>query len=327
MELMETFKALWTPSADRLPFWTTLPLSELPEGEVLVQVVYSGLNYKDALALTGKGKILRRYPIVPGIDLAGRVLESQVPSFRPGDQVLATGWGLGETHWGGYAELVRLPASWLIPLPEGLSLEQAMALGTAGLTAMLGLMALEDHGVLPPKDVVVTGATGGVGSLGIALLACRGYRVIAVTRQVEEAAYLKGLGAAEVVPHEELITERPLESERFPAALDAVGGKLLAGVLARMSRGGCVAACGNAGGAELPTTVYPFILRGVCLLGIDSAFAPRSLRLTAWNRLAQSFPLERLSEITRVVSWEELPDLAQMLVQGRHRGRWVLRVA
>ncbi|MGK0618697.1 acrylyl-CoA reductase (NADPH) [Meiothermus cerbereus] len=326
---MQTFKALVVETGD--PYTAQIrqaTLDELPQGDVLVQVAYSSLNYKDALAITGAGKVIRSFPMVPGIDLAGTVLESASPEYKPGDPVILTGWGVGERHWGGLAGLARVRSEWLVPLPEGLTLQQAMGIGTAGFTAMLCVMALEAHGLDKSKEVLVTGAAGGVGSLAVALLAQLGYRVVASTGRTSEEAYLKSLGAREILDRAVLSAPaRPLESERFGGAVDTVGGAVLAGVLPRMAYGGSVAACGNAGGAKLETTVFPFILRGVSLLGIDSVMCPREKRLEAWQRLAHDLPRPLLETTLQTVSLEEVPGLAQALLQGQVRGRLVVKMA
>lgn len=325
---MQTFKALVVESGD--PYTAQIRqarLDELPPGEVLVRVAYSSLNYKDGLAITGAGKVIRNFPMVPGIDLAGTVLESASPEYKPGDPVILTGWGVGERHWGGLSELARVRAEWLVPLPEGLTLQQAMGIGTAGFTAMLAVMALEAHSIDPAREVLVTGAAGGVGSLAVALLAQRGYRVVASTGRLSEEAYLKSLGASEILDRAVLSAPgKPLESERFGGAVDTVGGAVLAGVLPRMAYGGSVAACGNAGGAKLETTVFPFILRGVNLLGIDSVMCPKEKRLLAWQRLARELPKPLLEATLQTVSLEEVPVLAQAILQGRVRGRVVVKL-
>ncbi|ADD26958.1 MDR family oxidoreductase [Meiothermus ruber] len=325
---MQTFKALVVESGD--PYTAQIRqarLDELPPGEVLVRVAYSSLNYKDGLAITGAGKVIRNFPMVPGIDLAGTVLESASPEYKPGDPVILTGWGVGERHWGGLSELARVRGEWLVPLPEGLTLKQAMGIGTAGFTAMLAVMALEAHSIDPAREVLVTGAAGGVGSLAVALLAQRGYRVVASTGRLSEETYLKSLGASEILDRAVLSAPgKPLESERFGGAVDTVGGAVLAGVLPRMAYGGSVAACGNAGGAKLETTVFPFILRGVNLLGIDSVMCPKEKRLLAWQRLARELPKPLLEATLQTVSLEEVPVLAQAILQGRVRGRVVVKL-
>ncbi|WP_027876374.1 MDR family oxidoreductase [Meiothermus cerbereus] len=326
---MQTFKALVVESGD--PYTAQIrqaTLDELPQGDVLVRVAYSSLNYKDGLAITGAGKVIRSFPMVPGIDLAGTVLESASPAYKPGDSVILTGWGVGERHWGGLAELARVRSEWLVPLPQGLSLQQAMGIGTAGFTAMLAVMALEAHAIDKSKEVLVTGAAGGVGSLAVALLARLGYRVVASTGRTSEEAHLRSLGAGEILDRAALTApSKPLESERFGGAVDTVGGAVLAGVLPRMAYGGSVAACGNAGGVKLETTVFPFILRGVNLLGIDSVMCPREKRLEAWQRLAHDLPRPLLEEAMQVVSLEEVPERAQAILQGQVRGRVVVKMA
>jgi acrylyl-CoA reductase (NADPH) len=306
-----------------------VPRDALPDGDVTVAVTYSSLNYKDGLAVTGQGRIVRSYPMVPGIDLAGTVVASESPDYKPGDEVVLTGWGIGERHWGGYAELARVKSAWLVPLPRGLTARQAMALGTAGFTAMLCVMALEDHGVGPSgRPVIVTGAAGGVGSVAVALLAQRGYTVAASTGRSELHDYLKGLGASEIVERATLAapSTRPLESERWGGGVDTVGSTTLAAVLRTTAYGGSVAACGLAGGNDLPTTVLPFILRAVNLLGIDSALCPLDRRRTAWERLARDVPSDTLDRITQVAPLADVPRLAGEILQGRVRGRVIIDV-
>jgi acrylyl-CoA reductase (NADPH) len=306
-----------------------VPRDALPDGDVTVAVTYSSLNYKDGLAVTGQGRIVRSYPMVPGIDLAGTVVASESPDYKPGDEVVLTGWGIGERHWGGYAELARVKSAWLVPLPRGLTARQAMALGTAGFTAMLCVMALEDHGVGPSgRPVIVTGAAGGVGSVAVALLAQRGYTVAASTGRSELHDYLKGLGASEIVERAALAapSTRPLESERWGGGVDTVGSTTLAAVLRATAYGGSVAACGLAGGNDLPTTVLPFILRAVNLLGIDSVLCPPDRRRTAWERLARDVPSETLDRITQVAPLADVPRLAGEILQGRVRGRVIIDV-
>ncbi len=307
---------------------TTLDDGQLPAGDVLVEVHYSSLNYKDGLAVTGKGKIVRQFPFVPGIDFAGRVVESQSSDYALGDAVILTGWGVGERHWGGFSQRARVKSAWLTPLPQGMSLEQAMALGTAGFTAMLAVMALEAQGVTPSTGkVLVTGAGGGVGSVAVALLARRGYEVHAATGRAETRDYLKGLGAAELVDRAALAEKgKPLASEIWAGAIDNVGGQTLATVLSQMAYGGTVAAVGLAGGHELPTTVFPFILRGVTLVGIDSVMCPAVRRREAWGRLAEELDPALLATMTQVVPLDELPALAEAITQGQVRGRVVVDV-
>ena len=306
----------------------TLDEAQLPAGDVRVRVSHSTLNYKDALAITGKGPVVRQFPMVPGIDLAGVVEESRHPDFKAGDAVLLNGWGVGESHWGGLAEQARLNGDWLIPLPAGFSAAEAMALGTAGYTAMLAVLALERHGVTPERgEVLVTGANGGVGSVAIALLAKLGYRVAASTGRPEEAEYLKSLGAAEIVERASLSEPgRPLARERWAGAIDSVGSHTLANVCAGTRYGGCVAACGLAQGMDFPATVAPFILRGVTLAGIDSVMRPRADRLEAWSRLARDLDKCLLAPITRTIGLEEVIPTAGELLAGKVRGRVVVDV-
>ncbi|MFC2992485.1 acrylyl-CoA reductase (NADPH) [Halomonas tibetensis] len=304
----------------------TLEDAQLPEGDVTVKVDCSTLNYKDALAITGKGPVVRKFPMVPGIDLAGTVETSTSDEFKPGDSVLLNGWGVGEGHWGGLAEKARLESRWLIPLPTAFSARQAMAIGTAGYTAMLAVMALENNGVLPEHgDVLVTGANGGVGSYAIALLSRLGYRVIAATGRPEEEAYLRELGAQEIIDRGELSEPgRPLAKERWVGAIDSVGSHTLANVLAATRYGGTVAACGLAQGMDLPSSVAPFILRGVTLAGIDSVMKPRPERLEAWRRLGELLDLEQLDAITQTIGLEDAIAKAEELLAGRVRGRVVV---
>jgi acrylyl-CoA reductase (NADPH) len=324
-----TFKALVLRQADKqtVAQIETLSTTDLPDGDVLVAVEYSGLNYKDGLAVTGKGKIVRQFPLVPGIDLAGTVLESASPDYKPGDKVVLTGWGVGERYWGGYSQRQRVRSNWLVPLPAGLDTRQAMAIGTAGFTAMLCVLALEQAGVSPSADkpVLVTGASGGVGSVAVALLARLGYKVTAVTGRPENQDYLRTLGASGFVGREDMVAPaRPLEAQRWAGAVDTVGGKILARVLAEIDYGGSVAACGLAGGTELPTTVMPFILRGVALLGVDSVMCPLPRRRQAWARLAHDLPMGMLEHITQPATLEQVPRLAEEILAGKVRGRVVI---
>lgn len=301
--------------------------SRLPEGDVTVAVEYSTLNYKDGLCLTTGGGLVRQWPHVPGIDLAGTVESSADPRYSPGDKVILTGWRVGETHWGGYATRARLRGDWLVPLPAGLTTRQAMGIGTAGLTAMLAIMALEDHGLKPGAgEVLVTGAAGGVGSVAVALLARLGYPVAAVTGRPETESYLRGLGASRIVPRADLAEtiKRPLESEVWAGCVDAVGGAMLARVLGQMRYGASVAAVGLAGGASLPATVVPFLLRGVNLLGIDSVLCPRDRRLHAWDRLARDLPLDRLDAMIQPATLADLPALGAAILKGQVQGRVVV---
>jgi acrylyl-CoA reductase (NADPH) len=302
--------------------------ADLMDGDVTVRVSHSTLNYKDGLALTGKAPVVRRFPMIPGVDLAGTVEASSHPEFKPGDAVVLNGWGLGETHLGAYAEKARVKGDWLIPLPMGLSAAQAMAIGTAGYTAMLALMALERHGLRPDRGpAIVTGAAGGVGSVAVALLAKAGWHVVASTGRPEEADYLKGLGATEIIERSELTgSVRPLAKERWAAGIDSVGSTTLANILSMTRYGGAVAACGLAGGMDLPATVAPFILRGVSLLGVDSVMAPKTLRLEAWNRLAQELDLVRLAAMTSTIPLDHVMEAGRRIVDGRVRGRVVVEI-
>ncbi|MCR8550269.1 acryloyl-CoA reductase [Salipiger sp. P9] len=304
-------------------------LDDLPEGDVTVAVEYSTLNYKDGLCLGPGGGLVRRYPHVPGIDFAGTVESSEDERYSPGDKVVLTGWRVGEVHWGGYAQKARVKADWLVPLPDGMDTRQAMAVGTAGFTAMLAVMALEDHGLAPGKGpVLVTGAAGGVGSVATAILAHLGYEVAAVTGRPEQEAYLRDLGAARIVPREDLAepVKRPLESENWAGCVDAVGGPMLARVLGQMAYGGSVAAVGLAGGAQLPATVIPFLLRGVNLLGIDSVMQPFDNRLRAWRRIARDLPMEKLEAMIRPATLADLPALGADILKGQVKGRVVVDV-
>ncbi len=290
---------------------------------------YAALRQRWRLVLGGQGRLVRTYPHVPGIDLAGTVEESQSPDYKPGDDVVLTGWLVGERHWGGYAQLARVRSDWLAPLPPGLSLRRAMALGTAGLTAMLCVMALEEHGLVPGGDeVLVTGAAGGVGSVAVALLANLGHQTVASTGRPETHDYLRSLGATTIVERAELATpsKRPLESERWAGAVDVVGGHTLAAVLRTLRYGASVAACGLAGGTELPATVIPFILRGVSLIGVDSVQCPIDRRRKAWARLAREAPLDKLDTLTQVVPLGRVLDVGPDILAGRVRGRVVVDV-
>lgn len=303
---------------------------DLPHGDVRVAVEYSTVNYKDGLCMSPKGGgLVRNYPHVPGIDYAGTVEDSSNDRYKPGDKVVLTGWRVGEAHWGGYAQKASALADWLVPLPQGLSTRQAMAVGTAGFTAMLAVMALEDHGLTPDRGpVLVTGAAGGVGSVATAILANLGYEVAAVTGRPEAGEYLKSLGAATIVPREELneTTKRPLESETWAGCVDAVGGSMLARVLGQMKYGCSVAAVGLAGGAALPATVIPFLLRGVNLLGIDSVMQPYDNRVRAWKRIATDLPMDKLDSMIQPATLKDLPKLGEDILKGRVKGRVVLDV-
>lgn len=301
----------------------------LPDGEVTVAVRYSDLNYKDGMILKGIGRLVRTYPHVPGIDLAGTVTASSAPDISVGDEILVTGYRMGEIRWGGFAERARVPADWVVRIPDGLDAYRAMALGTAGFTAMIAVMALEDAGLSPGAgEVLVTGANGGVGSVAVILLAALGYEVVASTGRMETADDLKALGAATAIDRAELAAEprRPLASERWAGAVDAVGGTTLASILTGLKYGASVAACGLAGGNALNTTVIPFLLRGVNLLGIDSVMCPRGRREEAWRRLAAELPMDRIDAVSRTVPLDALPDLADRILKGQTRGRVVVDV-
>ncbi|ADU52091.1 quinone oxidoreductase, YhdH/YhfP family [Thermaerobacter marianensis DSM 12885] len=308
----------------------SLTPGDLPPGEVTIRVAYSGVNYKDGLASRPDGRVVRSYPMVPGIDLAGKVVESADPRFRPGDPVLVTGYELGVSHYGGYAEYARVPGDWVVPLPRGLDLREAMILGTAGFTAALALHRLEEHGLAPGRGpVLVTGASGGVGSVAVAILARRGYEVVASTGKPEAAPYLERLGASRVIPRDEVAVKggKPLEKQQWVAAIDAVGGDTLAHVLRTTRYGGAVAAVGLTGGSHLHTTVFPFILRGVSLLGIDSVYCPMPLRMRIWQRLAGDLRPEALEDLVyREVELAGLPGAFDDVLAGRVRGRILVRL-
>ena len=327
---MGTFRAIRIDKAEK---GTTVALAqfdeaELMEGDVTIRVEWSTLNYKDGLAVTGKAPVVRRFPMIAGIDLAGTVEQSSHPQWKAGDKVICNGWGMGETHLGAYAEKARVKGDWLVRLPEGLSARDAMAIGTAGYTAMLSVLALEKHG-LAPKDgpIVVTGAAGGVGSVATAVLSKLGYHVIASTGRVSEADYLKGLGAAEVIDRAELSgPAKPLAEERWAGGIDSVGSTTLANVLSMTKYRGAVAACGLAAGMDLPSSVAPFILRGVCLLGIDSVMCPIELRKTAWSRLAGDLDRTKLAEITHEIDLDQVIDAGAKILAGQVRGRIVVKI-
>lgn len=308
----------------------TLPNDRLPEGDVTVAVKYTDLNYKDGMILNGLGKLVRDYPHVPGIDFSGVVEESSHPDFKPGDEVILTGWRVGEVHWGGYATRARVKGDWLVPLPKGISLEQAMAIGTAGFTAMLAIMTLEEHGLSTEadKEVLVTGGAGGVGSVAVSILANLGYKVAASTGRADQHDYLKGLGATTIVEREELAEapKGPLGRERWASAIDNVGGTTLHHVLATLGYWGTCASVGNAGSFKLDTTVLPFLLRGINLCGIDSATCPKTRRIVAWDRLSKQLPMDKLEEATNRAGFAELPDLAGKILKGGIRGRMVIDV-
>ena len=325
------FKALLLTKTDDAPLSaavTDLDDDRLPAGDVLVQVASSTLNYKDALAITGKAPVVRSYPMVPGIDLAGMVVESSDQRYRPGDPVLLNGWGVGESHWGGLAQRARVKADWLLPLPGGMTPSQAMAIGTAGYTAMLCVMALQQHGVTPEQGpVLVTGGNGGVGSIAIALLSRLGFTVHASTGRLHEAEHLKALGATELIDRATLNAPgKPLQKERWAAAVDSVGSHTLANVCASIQYGGVVAACGLAQGMDFPGTVAPFILRGVTLAGVDSVMAPYARRAKAWDRLAREMPHDLLARNTETIGLADAPAVAARLLAGEVRGRVVVDV-
>ena len=304
-------------------------LDQLPEGNVVVNVEYSTVNYKDGLCIGPGGGLVREYPHIPGIDLAGTIESSDDPRYSAGDSVVLTGWRVGEVHWGGYAQKARVNADWLVPLPSGLSSRQAMAVGTAGFTAMLAVMALEDHGLKPDQGpVLVTGAAGGVGSVATAILANLGYEIAAVTGRPETEEYLRGLGATQIVPREEIneTVKRPLERETWAGCVDAVGGDMLARVLGQMKYGGSVSAVGLAGGAGLTATVIPFLLRGVNLLGIDSVMQPYDNRLRAWERIANDLPMDKLEAMIHPATLGDLPALGKDILKGQVKGRVVVDV-
>jgi len=302
--------------------------SSLPEGDVRVKVLYSTLNYKDGLAITGKGPVVRSFPMVPGIDFAGEVLESSSPDFKVGDMVLLNGWGVGEGHWGGLAQQARVKSDWLIPLPKGLTAKQALAIGTAGYTAMLCIMALEKHGTKPSDgEVLVTGAAGGVGSIAITLLSKLGFKVVASTGRMAEADYLKKLGATEVIDRASLSAPgKPLAKERWAAVVDSVGSHTLANACAQTKSDGAVAACGLAQGMDFPSTVAPFILRGVTLYGINSVTVPRGKRIAAYEQLSKLLDLKTLDEISHEISLADSIEHAQKLMAGNVRGRLIVDV-
>jgi acrylyl-CoA reductase (NADPH) len=327
---LATFRAIRIDKAEK---GTTVALTqfdeaELMEGDVTVRVEWSALNYKDGLAVTGKAPVVRRFPMIAGIDFAGTVEQSSDPQWKPGDKVICTGWGMGETHLGAYAEKARVKGDWLVRLPEGMSARDAMAIGTAGYTAMLAVLALEKQGLVPNAGpVVVTGAAGGVGSVAIAVLSKLGYHVIASTGRRSETEYLRGLGAAEVIDRNELSgPAKPLAKERWAGGIDSVGSTTLANLLSMTKYRGAIAACGLAAGMDLPTSVAPFILRGVCLLGIDSVMSPIELRKTAWNRLASDLDPEKLIEITHEISLDQVIDAGAKILAGQVRGRIVVKI-
>ncbi|MCS2170181.1 oxidoreductase [Scandinavium sp. TWS1a] len=302
--------------------------SQLPQGDVTVDIQWSSLNYKDALAITGKGKIIRNFPMVPGIDFAGVVHHCEDPRFHVGQQVLLTGWGVGENHWGGLSQQARVKGDWLVAQPQGMDARQAMIIGTAGFTAMLCVMALEDAGVKPQDgEIVVTGASGGVGSTAIALLHKLGYQVAAVSGRESTHDYLRSLGANRIIGRDEFAETRPLEKQLWAGAVDTVGDKVLAKVLAQMNYGGCVAACGLAGGFALPTTVMPFILRNVRLQGVDSVMTPAARRTQAWERLVQDLPSSFYSQSATEITLAQAPEFAEKIMNNQIQGRTLVKIA
>ena len=332
--MTETLTAVMLEDVDGKPkaSFKTLEVADLPDHDVLVEVAYSTVNYKDGLALTGKGKIARKLPMVCGVDLAGTVAESRSPDWRPGDRVVVNGWNLSETEWGGYIQKQRVKPEWLVRVPDVFTLAEAMAIGTAGYTAMLAVLALEQMGVTPggrPNggEVLVTGAAGGVGSIAVAVLARLGYRVTASTGRAETHDYLRDLGATTIIDRASLLDKGlPLQRERWAGAVDSVGGLTLANVIAQTERHGAVAVCGLAGGADLPGSVFPFILRGVSLVGIDSVMAPRSKREQAWARLATDLDRTKLDAMTTIAPFSKVFELADAIVKGQIRGRTVIDV-
>lgn len=325
----ETFKAiLVSRDAEKKQSVAVTDLTEadLMEGDVTVAVEATTVNYKDGLAISGKAPVIRRWPLVPGIDFAGTVISSSHPDWRKGDKVILNGWGVGETHFGAYAGRARVKGDWLVPLPQGMSPHDAMAIGTAGYTAMLCVIALERHGIVPDRGpVVVTGAAGGVGSVAVSILSSLGYHVIGSTGRSAESSYLIDLGAAEVISRDELAQPaKPLAKERWAGGVDAVGSHTLANVLSMTSYGGAVAACGLAGGMDLPASVAPFILRGVCLLGIDSVMAPKPVRMGAWRRIGKDLDLQKLASLSTTIGFDGIIDAAHNIVEGKIRGRVVV---
>lgn len=329
---MDSFKALLIEEREGkvVSGFVTMNESQLDVGEVTIRVAYSSVNFKDALAATGKGKIIRRFPCVGGIDLSGVVVASADPRFKPGDEVIATSFDIGVAHHGGYAEYARVPADWVVPLPAGMSLMTAMALGTAGFTAALGIVRMEENGLRPEKGaVIVTGATGGVGSLAVDMLANRGYRVVALTGKEAESDFLRHLGAAEIMLRQNLDLSkiRPLDRGRWAGAVDNLGGDVLAWIASTMEQGGTIASIGLAASMSLNTTVAPFILRGVSLLGVDSGYIRDPYRKGIWQRLATDLAPPHLAELTRQISFDELPRTFEEFIAGQAKGRVVVKVS
>jgi acrylyl-CoA reductase (NADPH) len=327
---LATFQAIRIDKADKgtTAALTQFDEADLMDGDVTVRVEWSTVNYKDGLAVTGKAPVVRRFPMIAGIDFAGTIEQSSHPHWKAGDQVICTGWGMGETHLGAYAEKARVKGDWLVALPDGLSARDAMAIGTAGFTAMLAVMALEKQGLSPNSGpMVVTGAAGGVGSVATAVLSKLGYHVIASTGRLSETGYLKSLGAAEVIDRNELSgPAKALAKERWAGGVDSVGSTTLANLLSMTKYGGAIAACGLAAGMDLPSSVAPFILRGVCLLGIDSVMCPLARRKAAWERLARDLNRSKLSEITHEISLDQVFDVAAQILGGQVRGRIVVKI-
>lgn len=326
------FKAFFVDKTDE-NFYAQIreaTLDTLPEGGCLIKVAYSSVNYKDGLASIPNGKIVRTYPFIPGIDLAGTIVSSADPRFKEGDSVIATSYDIGVSHFGGYSEYAQIPADWIVPLPKGLTLEEAMIFGTAGFTAALSLHRLEENGLSPEKGkVLVTGATGGVGSIATAILAVRGYEVVASTGKESEHDFLKEIGAKEVISREEVCGEhiKPLDKQAYAGAVDPVGGRSLAAVLSKIKYSGAVAVSGLTGGSELPGSVFPFILRGVDLLGVDSVYCPMNLRTEVWSKMATIYkPADALDRIKRVIAFEELPQALNTILKGEARGRTIVKM-
>jgi acrylyl-CoA reductase (NADPH) len=327
---MDNFKALVVDKSEEAFKIETrlLSIDDLPEGELLVKVVYSSLNYKDALACIPNGNIVKKYPFVPGIDLAGIVVSSQDDRFQEGDEILITGYDLGVSHFGGFSQYARVPSEWAVRLPQGLSMKEAMVIGTAGFTAALSVHALQENGIYPEKGpILVTGATGGVGSVSVSILSKLGYEVVASTGKSEMKEYLLGLGAHRVISRDELLPAQPrsLEKQTWAGAIDCVGGKLLSYILSSTGYGGAVAVSGLTGGTELATTVFPFILRGIRLIGIDSVLAPMTVRIKVWERLASELKPETLESMCTEISLEQISDVIPAILKGESRGRMIVK--
>lgn len=327
----DAFRALVLDQNDKkiTAEFRNLTTDDLPDGDVLVRVKWSTLNYKDGMILNGLGRLVRTYPHVPGVDFSGEVVSSSDARYKPGDEVVLTGWRVGEAHWGGYGQMTRVKADWLVPLPEGLDAAQAMSIGTAGFTSMLAVMALEEQGISPKQDgeVLVTGAAGGVGSVAVSILSALGYRVAASTGRAETHAYLRELGATTIIDRNELTdTSKPLLAERWIGAIDSVGSTTLAHVLSEMKYHGVVAACGLAGGADLPGTVIPFLLRGVRLIGIDSVMCPYATRIRAWKGLAKELPIDQLNAATTKVALRDVVPWGEKILKGQIKGRLLIDV-